>query len=211
MLRRAAGWILGAVAWAWLRTLRVRLTIDPSLPHDRPWVLCFFHGKQWPLLAWRRRRPTAVMVSLSADGELQSRVLTVLGFDVVRGSSSRGGVRGLAGIVRRLRRGDADAAFAVDGPKGPYGVVKPGALAAATAVEGVLVPMGSAIAGGGKVLERAWDRYAIAWPFARVAVVLGPAVAGDAAGLEEAIRAANHDAERLLAGPRTYMVPSASS
>jgi len=202
------GWTLGVIAWVWLRTLRLTLTVDPSLPRDRPWVLCFFHGKQWPLLAWKRRRRTAVMVSLSADGELQSRVLTVLGFEVVRGSSSRGGVRGLAGVVRRLRRG-SDAAFAVDGPRGPYGAVKPGALAAARAVDGVIVPMGSAIAGGGKVLERAWDRYAIAWPFARVAVVLGPAVADpDAGAVELAIYAANSEAEALLAGSRTYMVPS---
>src|SRR4051812_15352131 len=96
------GWILGVVAWIWLRTLRLTLEVHPDLPADRPWVLVFFHGKQWPLLAWKRRRPTIVMVSHSKDGALQSRALSVLGFDVVRGSSSQGGARGLAGIVRRL-------------------------------------------------------------------------------------------------------------
>ncbi|MBX3233507.1 MAG: DUF374 domain-containing protein [Labilithrix sp.] len=204
------GWVLGVVAWVWLRTLRVTLEVDPSLPCDRPWVLCFFHGKQWPLLAWRRRRRTAVMVSLSRDGALQARVLTVLGFDVVRGSSSRGGARGLAAVVRRLRRGDADAAFAVDGPRGPYGVVKEGALVAARRSGAVLVPMGSAISGGGKVFARAWDRYAVAWPFARVAVVLGAALPAeaDACAAARAIEAANARAEALLPQRRTYMVPS---
>jgi lysophospholipid acyltransferase (LPLAT)-like uncharacterized protein len=97
---------------------------------DIPWVLSFFHGTQWPLLAWRRRRPTLVMVSHSADGAMQARALALLGFRVVRGSSSRGGARGLAAIVRAMRRGGVDAAFAVDGPRGPDGAVKPGAARA---------------------------------------------------------------------------------
>ncbi len=199
MLRTAAGWTLGVIAWVWLRTLRVRLEVDPSLPADRPWVLCFFHGKQWPLLAWKRRRLTTVMVSFSKDGEMQARALTVLGFEVVRGSSSRGGARGLAGIAKRLRKG-RDAAFAVDGPRGPYGVVKPGASLAAQRTNGIIVPMGSAVAGG-KVFAHAWDRFALAWPFGRAAVVVGPAVAeGD--DIANAISQANLRATKLLSSNR---------
>jgi lysophospholipid acyltransferase (LPLAT)-like uncharacterized protein len=198
--------MLGVIAWLWLRTLRVRLEVDTSLPADRPWVLCFFHGKQWPLLAWKRRRLTAVMVSHSRDGQMQARALTVLGFDVVRGSSSKGGARALAGITKRLRKG-MDAAFAVDGPRGPYGVMKPGASLAARATGAVIVPMGSAVAGG-TVFARAWDRFALAWPFGRAAVVVGPAVAeGD--DIANAISQANLRAEALLADRETYMVASA--
>jgi lysophospholipid acyltransferase (LPLAT)-like uncharacterized protein len=205
--RALAGWILGAVAWAWLRTLRLTVFTDPALPADRPWVLVFFHGKQFPLLGWKRRRLTTVMVSHSRDGALQAKALTVLGFDVVRGSSSRGGARALAAITKRLRKRE-DAAFAVDGPRGPYGVVKPGALLAAKSTGAVLVPMGSAIAGGW-VLRRAWDRFALPAPFGRAAVVVGPAVAGDAAEVERAISKANARAEALLAAGDAYMVASA--
>jgi lysophospholipid acyltransferase (LPLAT)-like uncharacterized protein len=164
-----------------------------------PWVLAFFHGTQWPLLAWKRRRPTLVMVSHSNDGALQARALGMLGFLVVRGSSSRGGVRALSSIVRAMRSGDVDAAFAVDGPRGPYGEVKPGAALAASRAGGVVVPMGSAMVRG-KTFRRAWDRFALAWPFTRVAVVLGPPVPGDdAAAVAEAIEAANVKAAALLA------------
>jgi lysophospholipid acyltransferase (LPLAT)-like uncharacterized protein len=173
-VRAVLGFLLGVVARVWLSTLRLTLEVHPSLEvmGDRPWVLAFLHGKQWPLLAWKRRRPTVVMVSLSKDGELQSRALGVLGFTIVRGSSSRGGVRGLASLVRHLKRGGHDAAFAVDGPRGPYGIPKPGVLAAARATGAFVVPMGSAISGA-KTFARAWDRFALAWPFARVSVVLG--------------------------------------
>ena len=172
--RRLLGSILGVVARVWLATLRVRVRVDPALEgaSDRPWVLAFFHGAQWPLLAWPRRRRTVVLVSLSRDGAMQARALEVQGFGVVRGSSSRAGARGLAALVRAMRRDGADAAFAVDGPRGPRGVVKGGAVVAARACGGVVVPMASAVRCG-VVLRRSWDRLAIAWPFTRVDVAIG--------------------------------------
>jgi lysophospholipid acyltransferase (LPLAT)-like uncharacterized protein len=196
-LRGLLGFVLGLVVRAWLATLRVEVAVDAALAgaERRPWVLAFFHGTQFPLLAWRRRGPTAVMVSWSRDGAMQARALGALGFAVVRGSTSRGGARGLAGILRHLRV-SGDAAFAVDGPRGPYGAVHPGAAFAARATGAALVPMGSAVARG-LVLSRAWDRFTIAWPFSRVVVVLGaPAQADD---LASAIRQANQRAGALLA------------
>jgi lysophospholipid acyltransferase (LPLAT)-like uncharacterized protein len=171
--RAVLGVLVGLLARLWLTTLRVRVVVDPALAgaEGRPWVLTFWHGTQWPLLAWRRRKPTVVMVSHSRDGALQARALGVQGLGVVRGSSSRGGARGLAALVRRVRLG-ADAAFAVDGPRGPYGSVKGGAIVAARASGGVLVPMGADVARG-RVLERTWDRFQLAWPFSRVVVTLG--------------------------------------
>jgi lysophospholipid acyltransferase (LPLAT)-like uncharacterized protein len=177
-LRRAvAGILLGLLARLWLATLRVRVVLHPALERvrDRPWVLAFWHGTQWPLLAWRRRRTTVVLVSLSRDGAMQARALALQGLRVVRGSSSRGGARGLARLVRAMKREAADAAFAVDGPRGPLGVVKGGAIVAARATGAVIVPMTGAVARG-LVLRRTWDRFAIAWPFTRVDVVLGPPV-----------------------------------
>jgi len=172
--RALLGVLLGIVARLWLATLRVKVDADPALAaaSSRPWVLAFFHGTQWPLLAWKRRRPTLVMVSLSRDGAIQSRALALQGLRVVRGSSSRGGARGLAALVRQMRREDADAAFAVDGPRGPYGVAKGGAVSAARAAGALLVPMGGGVSRG-IVLGRAWDRFAVAWPFSRVTVRLG--------------------------------------
>lgn len=200
-MRSVLGIVLGVVARVWLATLRLQLVVHPDLARHAavPWVLSFFHGTQWPLLAWRPRRPTLVMVSHSADGAMQARALGVLGFRVVRGSSSRGGARGLAAIVRAMRRGGVDAAFAVDGPRGPYGDVKPGAALAAARSGGVLVPIGSAVEGG-KTFARAWDRFVLAWPFARVTVVLGAPIEAGAARevLQKAIAAANATAATML-------------
>ncbi len=86
------GFVLGVVARIWLATLRVRVASHPELENviARPWVYAFWHGTLWPLLAWKRRRPSVVMVSLSRDGSIQSRALALQGMTVVRGSTSRG-------------------------------------------------------------------------------------------------------------------------
>jgi lysophospholipid acyltransferase (LPLAT)-like uncharacterized protein len=202
-LMAALGILVGLVARLWLATLRVEVTTDPTLPPPDdpvPWVMGFWHGLQWPLFAYKRRRPTVVLVSLSRDGSLQARALALQGLSVVRGSSSRGGARGLVGIVRALRNG-ADAAFAVDGPKGPLCVVKGGVVAAAQAAGARLIPVGAAIAKG-LVLTRAWDRYAIAFPFSRVEVVLGAPIDANLPTAREELQAAilraNAEAKRRL-------------
>jgi lysophospholipid acyltransferase (LPLAT)-like uncharacterized protein len=174
LARAVAGTLLGLVVQFWIGSLRLRVVAHPELEaaRTRPWVLAFWHGTQLPLLAWRRRRTTVVLVSLSRDGGTQARVLALNGLRVVRGSSSLGGVRGLVALIREMKRHAADAAFAVDGPHGPRGVAKPGAVLAARATGGVVVPMTSVVHRG-TVLHKAWDKFTLAWPFSRVDVVLG--------------------------------------
>ena len=164
-----------------IRTWRVRLHgADPNtLPG--PFVFCFWHGGQAGLLAHPRVRPAVVMTSLSRDGALQSAILKRLGFVTVRGSSSRGGAAGLKALIERLRSGH-DVLFAVDGPRGPLHVIKPGAVAAARAADVALVPL-RAEASRAWVFSRAWDRYTLPKPFAHVDIYRGAPVSpkgGDA-------------------------------
>ena len=205
------GVLLGVFVRLYLATLRVTVEADPALrrSESRPWILCFWHGEQLPLLCFRRRRPTVALVSHSTDGQMQARALAVQGLGIERGSSSRGGARGLAAIVRRLARGE-DAAFALDGPKGPRFTVRPGARAAARMSSGLLVPMGSA-APHGITLERAWDRFRIPLPFSRVAVRLGPPLPATISDVElgDAVRRASelasHDV-RMLGSARNAVL-----
>ena len=77
----AAGYSAGVLGWVarvWLVDAATadRLACGERAPgDDAPWVFVFFHGNQFPLLAWKHRRQTAVMVSLSADGEMQGSIL----------------------------------------------------------------------------------------------------------------------------------------
>lgn len=200
------GLVLGLIARLWLATLRVEFVPSAEYgealasPANRPWVHAFFHGTQFALLVAPRRRAISVMVSFSKDGEMQARALALQGLGIVRGSTSRGGARALVALVRALRRG-ADVAFAVDGPRGPYGVAKAGAVLAARAANGLLVPFGSACRHA-FVFRRAWDRFVLPLPFSRVVVVAGaplePTVA--AADVGAAIAHANRKAREIAFG-----------
>ncbi len=210
-LYAALGVLVGFFARAYLATLRISVHLDPALdPSDpRPWVLCFWHGEQLPLLLWKRRRSTVALVSHSLDGELQAHALPAFGLRIERGSTSKGGAAGLAAIVRRLRKGE-DAAFAVDGPRGPRFSVAPGARAAARLARGVLVPMGSG-ASRAFTLERAWDKFRVPLPFTRVSIALGaplaPSLSNEAIGLavSRASELATH-AGRMVASPKNALL-----
>lgn len=199
-VRTVFGVLVGVLVGAWVRTLRIKVEIHPgSLAVAERRVLAFFHGQQMALLGARRFGRTTVLVSHSSDGEIQAGVMKRLGLSVVRGSSSRGGAAGLRAIVRTLGNG-GDAAFAVDGPRGPLGVAKTGALVAARAARAALLPVASA-SRAAWVLGRAWDRFEVPLPFSRVAVVVGapvPILGADTDALGAAIHAARRRAQALL-------------
>lgn len=154
-------------------TWRARIC-GPAPPADRPVIYCFWHGRQAGLLAHPLRRETVVMTSRSRDGELQSHIMRTLGFRVVRGSSSRGGAGALKGLVDALRKG-ADAALAVDGPRGPAFRAKSGAAQAASRSGAALVPV-TVTTPRYWGFAGSWDDFRLPKPFARVRVERGPAI-----------------------------------
>lgn len=200
-MRAALGFLIGWVARAWLATLRTEVVVGPSLDAAWPggWVLAFWHGSQFPLYAWRRRRRTVALVSLSPDGDILHGAMGVLGLGVVRGSTSRGGARALRALVAALRSGD-DVAIAVDGPRGPARTAQPGASAAARATGAALVPMGAACVSSWRLAS--WDGFELPMPFSRVVIALGdPLVAPPTpARLAEAIEFAEASARHALTG-----------
>lgn len=185
--------------WLLTRTWRVRW-VRAGEAH-RPRILCFWHGRQLPLLSYERRRGAVVMVSLSRDGALQSVILGLLGLRVVRGSSSRGGATGLLAFTRGMRS-SAEGVFALDGPRGPARHAKPGAALAAKLSGASLVPLGAA-AFPARAVQARWEEFLVPLPFARVVVVEGdsldPASCDDGMQvLEAAVDAAERSAATLL-------------
>lgn len=178
MRRAALGFVLGIVARLWIATLRTTSASHPSLCRcaDQPWVLALWHGQILPLLAFRRRRRTVAIVSLSGDGDLMASAFRLLDLHAVRGSSSRNARAALIGLVRMLRE-RWDGAVALDGPRGPRHQARPGVLLAASRSGGVVVPFAAACSRSWKLSS--WDHFEIPCPFSRVAVVLGEPVHPD--------------------------------
>jgi len=104
----------------------------------------------------------------SFDGEYIARFLQRFGYGVVRGSSTRGGGRGLVEMIRGMRRG-LEMGFTVDGPKGPRYQVKPGILMLAKKTGNPIVPF--TVAAEHFWTIDSWDRLQIPRPFTRAKLI----------------------------------------
>lgn len=130
-----------------------------------------WHGRHSATLMRRGQEPVVIITSRSKDGELLDRILRALGHDTVRGSSSRGGVAALTEMARRVRRG-THAVIAVDGPKGPREIVKPGILTLAKITGSPILPMVCAVHRG-VTFPKAWDRFTMTMPGSRNLLLYG--------------------------------------
>ena len=125
------------------------------------WHQRFFPG----ITFFASRQPIAIMISQSRDGEMIARVAHILGLHAVRGSSSRGGVAALKKIRALARRGYRFGHI-VDGPQGPFGVVKPGLLTIAQFADTSVVPV--ILSAQRRWVVNSWDRFMVPKPFSRV-------------------------------------------
>ena len=156
-------------------TLRVRMVGEEHLraaqETGKGVILVSWHGRTFlPITRYRNKGYWAI-VSTSRDGEYQNRLFQRFGIKTVRGSTSaRGAIQSVLTLTKHLKAG-ATAAFTPDGPRGPSHVVQPGAIFLAQKSGSPIIPAG--ISAYPRRLLRAWDRYMIPLPFARVVWIYG--------------------------------------
>lgn len=161
--------------------------IERTYAAKRRCIWAFWHRIIIPIVWWARNRGIVVMNTTAFDGQWTRKVIEWLGFGTAQGSSSRGGLRGLAVMAKRLAEG-RDCAFTIDGPRGPRYVAKPGPvlLARKTGCPITVFHMG---VDRGKTFERTWDHFLLPAPFARVVMLCAPPIYvpadADAAAIEE--------------------------
>jgi lysophospholipid acyltransferase (LPLAT)-like uncharacterized protein len=173
ILRRLLGNFAYCVSRFLASSLRLATFFEAPLEEDKPYIYCFWHGKQFmPILTLRKvGQKQVALVSPSKDGDILESWLTNCGFEVVRGSSSRKGISALMKLVRFMRDGYS-VGITPDGPTGPMQHAKPGAIYLAQKVGAKIIPIGTAFAQKWEV-SKAWDHYQIPKPFSRAALYIG--------------------------------------
>ncbi len=158
-------------------TLRVRLllpdgTIVPAdeYPPDRE-VFALCERDALAVAGLIAGTGCTVLVTISRDGDWASALLDRLGCHVVRGSSRLGGAAALKGLLDALRASNGPTAIVVDGPLGPAGEAKRGAVAC-----GILAdrPV-HAIAAAARfriVFPGTWSGIYLPLPFSKLVVAL---------------------------------------
>jgi lysophospholipid acyltransferase (LPLAT)-like uncharacterized protein len=190
------------------RTLRIERVTRPGFAAaDRKRVIfAFWHGRQFLLAACFREWNIAIVTAVSWAGEVQAGTLTRLGYVPVRASSRRRGFEAILAMKRAAEAGHP-IAVAVDGPKGPPHVSKPGVLLLARQLGCPIVPVATA-ARRAWTLPGTWDRYLLPWPFTRCVVGVGEPLWAAADGsltredLDRAISALTEQIDAMAAGAR---------
>ncbi|MCL7973639.1 MAG: lysophospholipid acyltransferase family protein [marine benthic group bacterium] len=176
MLKRSAiaggPGILRSLAFSWRFTEidRTDGSLGPPKRRAIGEIYALWHQHLLMLMLRHRDEEIAVMISRSRDGDLASPIVERLGFEVVRGSSSRGGSQALDEMVRAADEGHA-LALTVDGPRGPARRSKPGAVLIASRAGVPLVPV-VAIPASARCLD-SWDRFLVPYPRSRVYLAYG--------------------------------------
>lgn len=194
----------------WIRTWRIQIIESEGLKkiirENKPRVYAFWHGDELVMISLTRFYSVATMTSTSRDGDLLDRVVRMLGVKTSRGSSTRGGIGALKGLIDIAKTGYTPV-VAVDGPKGPYHKVKPGVFQIAKALEGSVVPI-SFEASNCYVFQKSWNKARLPLPFAKIVITWGePIFIEDrdprdkelAHVLEARLAAAEQDARKLIA------------
>ena len=116
------------------------------------------------------RRNISIIASPSRDGRLLADVLRMFKYSIIPGSSDKSPIRAIIKSIRAMKTGQ-DMAIAVDGPKGPFHQVKPGALFIAKKMNIPIIP-GSNSSFPAWTFH-SWDRFILPRPFARTVICFG--------------------------------------
>jgi hypothetical protein len=140
----------------------------------RPIIYAFWHRSIFSALWHWRHRGVVVMNTTNFDGQWTRRVVERLGYGTAQGSSSRGGLKGLAVMARRLDEG-LDVAFTIDGPRGPRYVAKPGPVMLARRTGCPIVVFHAGLENA-HTFENAWDHFQLPQPFSRGVILIHPPI-----------------------------------
>lgn len=132
------------------------------------WHQRFFGGFFLPKAL--RMRP-CIMISRSRDGDFIAAVVEKIGWEIVRGSGSRGGKEALREMVQGVMETKVGGHI-VDGPTGPPRIVKAGIIALAQKTGAAITP--TCVSYENPWIFNSWDRFMVPKPFSGVLLRFGP-------------------------------------
>lgn len=142
-----------------------------TLERDGSLIYASWHQRFFPgITFFAKRKPITILISKSRDGEFIARIVNILGWRAVRGSSSHEGDVALKELKILTRHG-YKIGHIVDGPKGPFGVIKPGLIRIAQVSGMAIVP--TITSSKHHWTFKSWDRFMVPKPFSSVIIRFG--------------------------------------
>ncbi len=142
-----------------------------SLLDSKRFIGAFWHSRILGI-AYRYTGWNALtLVSRSHDGEIIAQTLMRQGHEPVRGSTSRGGLRALSQLIKRMKGSSRTAVIIPDGPRGPRFQVQPGVVLLAAKTGYPILP--ATYSARRVKIFSSWDRFMLPMPFNRCRMVFG--------------------------------------
>ena len=136
------------------------------------------------------------MNTTAFDGQWTRKVIEWLGFGTAQGSSSRGGLRGLAVMAQRIKEG-LDCGFTIDGPRGPRYVAKVGPVLLAR-MTGAPIFVFHVGVEHGRTFEKTWDHFCLPKLFTRAILVGSPPIYVPQDADSDTIQAKHQEMQKAL-------------
>lgn len=176
-----ARWLITIGYWllrTWERTLRYTVEDRAGIlrrPIEDPGIGAVWHNRLLILPIVLRRflpnRRGVALISASRDGAWIAELVRKVGFDAVRGSSSRQSVTAVLQMAGVLAAGQ-DVVIAPDGPRGPVYQLGQGIIYLAQKSGAPVIPVNLEYSSYWRF--KSWDRFFLPRPFAKVRVIFGP-------------------------------------
>ena len=138
--------------------------------HPHGFIIVTWHGKMLLPIYVHRNLGIVAMVSEHRDGEMIARTIQRLGYDTVRGSSTRGGTKAFRQMLKELKKGRI-CTILPDGPRGPRHHFKLGAIVIAQRSGAPLLPM--TFAAKKSIRLKSWDRFTLWLPLSKLQLIYG--------------------------------------
>ncbi len=155
-----------------------------------------WHGRLLfcPYSYWGKNGITA-LVSFHRDGDMVARFFAHFGINSVRGSTTRGSLSGVKGLVR-VAKGGGDLALTPDGPKGPRHVAQMGVIGMAKMTGLPIYPMSNSAKK--RKIFNSWDKFLMPYPFTKIVFVCGEPISVDRDSDSDEMEAKRLELEKSL-------------
>ena len=137
------------------------------LKSSKPLLVCTWHGSFiFPLFFLKNNHTEASVVSSThKDSLVLGKVLQYYGFNLIKGSSTRGSTNVLKQMIKCFRKSGSVIAITNDGPKGPPKIAKQGSLNLAYKMDSEIIFISGKSSKFWKLPT--WDSFVLPKPFSK--------------------------------------------
>jgi len=169
-------------------TCKKRFHYEAKQEIPKPSIWAFWHGELLMVikayLEIRKNSEIDSMISEHSDGEIIARVIKLFGGGVIRGSSTRGGIKALKGAFESIKRG-RDIGITPDGPRGPRHSVAEGIVLISKKKKIPIVTLNCKPSSYWQF--NSWDKFVVPKPFSTLNFYVGePFYIDESMEMEEA-------------------------